>query len=198
MMKKSKKTAMLFIGIGIAFILSAIMLFVFNEITSYRTAQETVEILDSLENEMLEDISVPVDTTDGVMPIRLVDGINVVGVVSIPSLGIEVPVAAEWSYEMLRKSACRYSGTAKDGRLIILAHNYARHFGSLKNAAVGDEVQFMDVNGELYKYSVTRVEILAKTELDRLTASDSDLTLFTCTYGGKKRVVVRCMKQSDN
>jgi sortase A len=125
MMKKSKKTAMLFIGIGIAFILSAIMLFVFNEITSYRTAQETVEILDSLENEMLEDISVPVDTTDGVMPIRLVDGINVVGVVSIPSLGIEVPVAAEWSYEMLRKSACRYSGTAKDGRLIILAHNYA-------------------------------------------------------------------------
>ena len=198
MMKKSKKTAMLFIGIGIAFILSAIMLFVINEITSYRTAQETVEILDSLENEMLEDISVPVDTTDGVMPIRLVDGINVVGVVSIPSLGIEVPVAAEWSYEMLRKSACRYSGTAKDGRLIILAHNYARHFGSLKNAAVGDEVQFMDVNGELYKYSVTKVEILAKTELDRLTASDSDLTLFTCTYGGKKRVVVRCMKQSDN
>lgn len=198
MMKKSKKTAMLFIGIGIAFILSAIMLFVFNEITSYRTAQETVEILDSLENEMLEDISVPVDTTDGVMPIRLVDGINVVGVVSIPSLGIEVPVAAEWSYEMLRKSACRYSGTAKDGRLIILAHNYARHFGSLKNVAVGDEVQFMDVNGELYKYSATKVEILAKTELDRLTASDSDLTLFTCTYGGKKRVVVRCMKQSDN
>lgn len=198
MMKKSKKTAMLFIGIGIAFILSAIMLFVFNEITSYRTAQETVEILDSLENEMLEDISVPVDTTDGVMPIRLVDGINVVGVVSIPSLGIEVPVAAEWSYEMLRKSACRYSGTAKDGRLIILAHNYARHFGSLTNAAVGDEVQFMDVNGELYKYSATKVEILAKTELDRLTASDSDLTLFTCTYGGKKRVVVRCMKQSDN
>lgn len=194
-MKKSKKTAAVLIGIGIALIVSAVLLFVFNKITSYRAANETAKILSSLENTMLEDIDVPADATDGTMPTRLADGIHIVGVVSVPTLEIEVPVAAEWSYENLRKSACRYSGTAEDGRLIILAHNYGRHFGNLKNAVAGDEVQFMDVNGKLYLYSVTAIEILNKNELDKLTASESDLTLFTCTYGGQKRIVVRCMKQ---
>ena len=194
-MKKSKKTAIILIVIGIAFIFSAVLLFAFNEITSYRTAQETAKILSSLENTMLEDIDIPADASNGTMPTRLADGINIVGVVSVPALEIEVPVAAEWSYENLRKSACRYSGTVEDGRLIILAHNYSKHFGNLKNADVGDEVQFMDVNGKLYLYTVTAMEILNKNELDKLTASDSDLTLFTCTYGGQKRIVVRCMKQ---
>ena len=58
-------------------------------------------------------------------------------------------------------------------------------------------MQFMDVNGKLYLYNVTAIEILAKHELDKLTASESDLTLFTCTYGGQNRIVVRCMKQSN-
>lgn len=196
-MKKSKKTAVILIGIGLFFILSAVLLWGFNEITSYRVAQETAKILSNLENHMLEDISVPTEAADGTMPTRTANGMNIVGVVSIPTLEIEVPVAAEWSYENLRKCACWYSGTAKDGRLIILAHNYNRHFGNLKNAAVGDEVQFMDVNGTLYLYNVTAIEILAKNELDKLTASESDLTLFTCTYGGQNRIVVRCMKQSN-
>lgn len=196
-MKKSKKTAVIFIALGLVLILSAVLLWGFNEIMSYRAAQETAKILSNLENHMLEDIYVPAEAADGTMPARLAGGINIVGVVSVPTLEIEVPVAAEWGYENLRKCACRYSGTAKDGRLIILAHNYSRHFGNLKNAAVGDEVQFMDVNGTLYLYNVTAIEILAKHELDKLTASESDLTLFTCTYGGQNRIVVRCMKQSN-
>lgn len=196
-MKKSKKTAVILIGIGLIFILSSVVLWGFNEITSYRVAQQTAKILSNLENHMLEDISVPTEAEDGAMPMRTENGTNIVGVVSVPTLEIEVPVAAEWSYENLRKCACRYSGTAKDGSLIILSHNYSRHFGNLKNATVGDEVQFMDVNGKLYLYNVTAIEILAKHELDKLTASESDLTLFTCTYGGQNRIVVRCMKQSN-
>ena len=58
-------------------------------------------------------------------------------------------------------------------------------------------MQFLDVNGKLYVYKITDREILGKYELDRLTDTDSDLTLFTFTYGGKKRVVVRCAKQQD-
>ena len=194
-MKKSKKTAVILIGIGLVFILSAVLLWGFNEITSYRVAQETAKILSNLENHMLEDISVPTEAADGTMPTRTANGMNIVGVVSIPTLEIEVPVAAEWSYENLRKCACWYSGTAKDGRLIIMAHNYGRHFGDLKNIKADDEVQFLDVNGTMYRYNVTEIEKLSKHELDKLTASKSDLTLFTCTYSGQNRIVVRCTKQ---
>ena len=189
------KRAVLFILIGCILLLSSAALFLVNEFSSYRAAEDAMHILGGLEENMLADTPGTEDDTEGTMPTRLVDGISLVGVVSVPSVGIEVPVAADWSYQNLRKSACRYSGTAKDGRFIILAHNYKRHFGNLKNAAKGDEVQFLDVNGNLYRYTITETEILGKYELDRLTASDSDLTLFTCTYGGQRRVVVRCMKQ---
>ena len=194
-MKKSKKTAVALISIGLLLILSAFLLWGFNELMSYRAAQETAEILSNLENQMLDEISVTAEAEEGTMPTRISDGIDIVGVVSIPSLEIEVPVAAEWNYENLKKCACRYSGTAKDGRLIIMAHNYGRHFGDLKNIKAGDEVQFLDVNGTMYRYNVTEIEKLSKHELDKLTASKSDLTLFTCTYSGQNRIVVRCTKQ---
>ncbi|MGN0179616.1 MAG: sortase [Monoglobaceae bacterium] len=191
------KRAMTFIIIGCCLLLSAAALFFFNEISSYRAAEESMKILSGLESDMLSDTAGKADEDDGTMATRLVDGINIVGVVSVPSVEIEVPVAADWSYANLKKSACRYSGTAKGGRLIILAHNYKRHFGNLKNAAKDDEVQFLDVNGNLYRYKITDTEILGKYELDRLTESESDLTLFTCTYGGRQRVVVRCTKQPE-
>lgn len=190
------KRAMTFILIGCFMLLSAGALFFFNEVSSYRAAEESMKILSGLESDMLSDTAGMADEDDGTMATRLVDGINIVGVISVPSVGIEVPVAADWSYANLKKSACRYSGTAKGGRLIILAHNYSRHFGNLKNVEKNAEVQFMDVNGNLYTYMITDIEILGKYELDRLTASESDLTLFTCTYGGQKRIVVRCMKNS--
>ena len=191
------KRAAVFIIIGCMLLASSAVLFIYNEVGSFRAAEESMEILSSLEEEMLEDTPGAIDEYEGTMPTRLVNGTNTLGVISVPSVGIEVPVAAEWSYKNLKKSACRYSGTAEDGRLIILAHNYRQHFGSLGNAEKGDEVQFLDVNGTLYVYKITDREILGKYELDRLTDTDSDLTLFTCTYGGKKRVVVRCQKQQD-
>ena len=191
------KRAAVCIIIGCMLLASSAVLFIYNEVGSFRAAEESMEILSSLEEEMLSDTPGTIDEYEGVMPTRLVNGINMVGVVSVPSVGIEIPVAAEWSYKNLKKSACRYSGTAKNGRLIILAHNYRQHFGSLGKAEEGDEVQFLDVNGTLYVYKITDKEILGKYELDRLTDNDSDLTLFTCTYGGKKRVVVRCQKQHD-
>lgn len=191
------KKAVIFIIIGCVLLVSSVGLFIYNEVSSFRAAEESMEIMSSLETEMLSDAPGIIDENDGVMPTRLVNGINTVGVVSVPSVGIEVPVAAEWSYKNLKKSACRYSGTANDGKLIILAHNYRQHFGSLGKAETGDEVQFLDVNGTLYVYKITNKEILGKYELERLTDTDSDLTLFTCTYGGKKRVVVRCEKQQN-
>ena len=35
------------------------------------------------------------------------------------------------------------------------------------------------------------LEILQPTAVEEMTAGEFDLTLFTCTYGGKSRVTVR-------
>jgi sortase A len=120
-----------------------------------------------------------------------VNGYDFIGILSLPTLGIELAVIRDWSYPNLKVSACRYSGSP-DGQLVILAHNYDRHFGRLGSLTAGDGVVFTDTGGKEYRYAVTGTEIKGKYELQDIVSGDWDLTLFTCTYGGADRVVTRC------
>ena len=128
------------------------------------------------------------------MPQTTLNGYALVGILQVPAVGLELPILDSWNYDLLKISPCRYSGTAAGGNLILLAHNYDRHFGPFKQLVPGDTVTFLSVDGTRYQYAVTATEILQKTELERLTSSGHDLTLFTCTKGGYSRVVVRCDK----
>ena len=53
------------------------------------------------------------------------------------------------------------------------------------------------MDGKVWKYEVAAVDILAPTDVEDMTAGDYDLTLFTCTYGGKSRVTVRCQRAAE-
>lgn len=126
----------------------------------------------------------------------MVDGHEICGVLSIPDLEIELAIIYEWSYPSLNVSACRYSGTPQT-QMILLAHNYDRHFGGLSELEPKDEVIFTDISGKEHRYQVTGTETWATNQLDEIISGESwDLTLFTCTYGGASRVVVRCEKVS--
>lgn len=129
-------------------------------------------------------------------PQATLNGYELVGIVRAPTLGLELPVLDSWNYDLLQISPCRYSGSVEGGNLILLGHNYKRHFAPLKKLEIGDAVEFCDINGTVYEYEVAVTEILQKTELERLTASDYDFTLFTCTNGGYSRYVVRCVQIS--
>lgn len=127
------------------------------------------------------------------MPTVEVDGHAYIGVVRIPVLGLELPVMSEWSYPNLKTAPCRYTGSAYLGNLILAAHNYRTHFGGLKELVPGDEVTFTDAVGNVFRYTVAELETLGKTDVEEMQAGDWSLTLFTCTYGGKSRVTVRCV-----
>ena len=119
-----------------------------------------------------------------------------VGYLTIPALGVELPVCKTWSYNKLKKAPCRYAGTPNGNDLVICAHNYRSHSGRLPRLAVGAEVRFKDVRGVVTRYKVTQSGVTQPTAIDEVKQSDADLTLFTCTYGGRTRYVVRCEKQT--
>ena len=119
------------------------------------------------------------------------------GILSIPSLGLELPVQDEWSYPALRKTPCRYYGAAKAGDLVVFAHNYERHFGNIKDMETEDEVFFTDMDGQLHSYAVDEVMVISPYEAETMTAGEWDLILFTCTYGGENRVAVRCREMAE-
>ncbi len=126
------------------------------------------------------------------MPTQEIEGQTYVGVVDIPALELSLPVINEWSYPRLRVAPCRYMGSAYLNDLIIMAHNYRTHFGTLLDLQLGDDVYFTDMTGNVFHYAVIELETLGGTEVEEMISGDWDLTLFTCTVGGRTRVTVRC------
>lgn len=128
------------------------------------------------------------------MPTIAVDETAYLGMISIPDLGLTLPVSSEWSYGQLAMTPCRYSGSAYLDNLVIMAHNYRQHFGRLNQLRTGSEVRITDADGNVFKYRVAEVEVLEPTDVGEMTAGDYPLTLFTCTLSGLTRFTVRCEK----
>lgn len=126
------------------------------------------------------------------MPTESVDGNGYIGILELPSLELRLPVMSQWSYAGLKIAPCRYAGSAYRNDLVIAAHNYYSHFGYLRDLTQGDPVVFTDVDGNVFQYEVLEIETLSSTSVAEMTGGDWDLTLFTCTIGGQKRIAVRC------
>ncbi|MDO4621235.1 MAG: sortase [Lachnospiraceae bacterium] len=123
-----------------------------------------------------------------------INGVSYIGYISIPDAGIDLPVQADWSEEKLKDSPCRYAGTLLNHNLVIAGHNYLRHFTPIKELKKGAKIFFTDVNDHEYLYEVILTEEIAGTDTAGMTAKDVDwdLSVFTCTYGGKNRFTLRC------
>lgn len=122
----------------------------------------------------------------------MIDDYEYAGYLSIPSLGLELPVMAQWSYPRLKIAPCIYYGSASEGNLVIAAHNYAGHFGGLSKLEMGAEITYTDMEGTTWVYQVETTDVLAPEAVKEMTDAGYALTLFTCTYGGASRVTVRC------
>ena len=129
---------------------------------------------------------------NGNMPVVDVDGRSFIGTVSVPSLGLLLPIQNEWSNDNAKVSVCRYKGSAYTNNLIVAGHNYAEHFGTLNQLSTGDEVIITDMNVKSFYYEVVNIETLGSYDIEEMEEGDWDLTLFTCTVGGASRVTIRC------
>ncbi|MBQ6040159.1 MAG: sortase [Oscillospiraceae bacterium] len=124
----------------------------------------------------------------------LLDDAAYCGYLELPALEIELPVQSSWSYPALKKTPCRYSGSAETNDLIIAAHNYASHFGRIGELTAGDPIIFTDAAGKKHEYAVSFMEVIAGQDVAQMfsgSAEDWDLTLYTCTLSGQSRVTVR-------
>ena len=124
------------------------------------------------------------------MPGEKVNGHEYIGTLSIPSLGLKVPVQRNWSYENLSVSPCRYSGSAYADNLAIIAHTY--HFGKLSSLALDATVTFTDMENNVFRYVVREKNTISPNDANEIAHSGYDLTLVTCTISGTKRVAVYC------
>ncbi|MCD7823710.1 MAG: sortase [Oscillospiraceae bacterium] len=188
------------IVIGVLLLIGALSLYLYNRYDADRAATASTETEEKLSDAMINavgseySLEVEEDENGELYSVvtLTVDEEGYIGILSIPSFGLELPVLSEWSYAGLKNSPARYTGSASAGNLVICAHNYERHFGNIKNLSTGASITFTDVTGAVYEYEVIEVETIQPTAISEMITGDWDLTLFTCTRSGAARVAVRC------
>ena len=201
-MRTKKHLGTAIMVLGLVLVLAAACLTAYNlwdENRAERAMTDVLTKIDALEEAIVTDSS-PIDEPEYIknpemeMPVLVLDGKSYIGVIEVPVLGLRLPIMSEWSYPNLKISPSRYTGSIYMNNMVIAGHNYRSHFSSLKNLRVGDQVLFTDVDGNQFDYRVAETEIVAPTEIEHMTIGDWDLTLFTCTYGGRTRFTVRCVQ----
>ena len=198
--------------LGAVLVLGSVCLFVNNKQEDIAAGESSAEVMPDLLKQIQESQDATVSETNTVSELELqkpvdllteeekqmaeaeIDGASYIGYLSIPKLNIELPVISTWDYRLLNVAPCRYTGTARGEDLVIMAHNYASHFGRISQLELGDSVIFTDMDGEVNLYEVVGEDVLDPNAIEEMTSGDFDLTLFTCTYGGEFRVTIYCNK----
>ena len=214
-MEMPKKAGIIFVTIGVVLIFSALLLFLYNGLEDRRAGQQAESLMDEIHSAMTEEtdpttkpteieteigieITEPTETLPAEMPVVMIDGYEYIGYLSIPALELELPVMAEWDYSRLKIAPCRHFGSSRTDDLVIAAHNYKAHFGSLSKLESGAEVIFTDMDGIENHYVLMKdPETLAPDAVDEVQNSGYDLVLYTCTPGGATRVVAFCDRVTE-
>lgn len=180
---------------GLVLVLAALVLTGYNLWDENRADRESGRVLAQMETQLPSQALNVERGPDAEMPTITIEGNKYIGRLAIPALDLEMPVMSEWSYPKLKKAPCRYSGTVYAGNMIIAGHNYRRHFGRLNIIRIGTAIQFTDVEGNVYSYKVADIQTLKPTAVAVMQKPGGwDLTLFTCTFRGSRRVTVRCVR----
>lgn len=189
-----RKIGITFITVGLVLILFSVGLLIYNMYENKKAEEMSNNIVNQLESIISQNKVDSTDPFDEEMKVVEIDGYGYIGYLSIPSLNLKLPVMSEWDYSRLKISPCRYYGSSKTDNLVICAHNFRSHFGYIGKLEPDSAIIFTDMDGEITEYSVVSVEILQPTDTEKVKDTGDDLILYTCTYGGRTRIAVKCEK----
>lgn len=210
---QKRKAGVALVVLGVVLLSAALLLLLYNEEENRKAGEASEAGLAAVQEQIARVSSVPATETPAPkgpeeseapgtptpeptaipeMPEVRIDGQRYIGYVSIPDMGVELPIISDWDYDKLTQAPCRQFGSLYTDDLVIAGHNYQRHFGGLKDLAMGAACTFTDMNGYAVEFTLEKREIIDPDEAnatERVADSGYDLVLYTCTKGGQTRVV---------
>ena len=194
------------ISLGAVLILSALLLFVYNQWEDQKAGESAEKMLADVQTAITQQIeSSPAqpekeesaereETEPEETKISMINGYNYIGVLNLPTLNLELPVLSDCDEALLKVAPCRDFGDLATDDLVIAAHNYRRHFGRLSQLSYGDQVTFTDMDGNVHVYQVAEISMIAPTDVSLVADSAYELVLYTCDYTNQNRIMVGCRK----
>ena len=190
-MSKKINTSKSFLIVGILLIISALTLVMYNLISDYIAGNKSKNALDNININTMKNTSDNIDP-DKKMPTIEYNGISYIGVITIENIGVKLPVISSYSQDYLKIAPTLYKGSIYKNDAVIIAHNYKSHFGNLDKLSLGDKVEFMDIEGNIFNYEVINKENIYQENSSQLYGGEWNLTLFTCkNIDMKYRTVIR-------
>lgn len=218
--EKIKKIAgLLLIVIGVAVILSAILVPIINKknndknveaikenITQTVSPSSTTAASASSESVQTTNESSEVSVVDQVKERRaaLLAENGCIGLIAIDKINVELAIKEGDDDETLKTSVGHMTSSAKlgqNGNCVLSAHHggyYGEFFLNIEKLENEDIIQLIDKDGNIYKYSVYDKKRIKRTDwsvVDDLKEDISTLTLITCVDSTQEeRIIVSAIK----
>ena len=206
------KPGQVWILLGVLLILAAALLIGKNLLEQQSAARLSASLLEQAQRQMEESASAMPTTSsptlDGLSEGRSEEntqtsadwsGYDIAGVLSLPDLGLELPVLADYSENLLKVSVCIFDWEDNQDppRMVIAGHNYKAHFGSISKLLVGAKIKYKPLDGKENRFQVSEIVEISADDGAALEDGEWDLTLLTCNFDMSKRILVRCIKEAQ-
>ena len=122
-----------------------------------------------------------------------------IGIIEIESVNLKNVIVESTDKKYLNHHVCHFENTAmpgEDGNFSLAGHSstyyYNQVFNEVHKVKVGDKIKITAVDNE-FIYTITETRVVESDEIDVLSQDKSkkEITLVTCTNGGKQRFIVK-------
>ena len=122
-----------------------------------------------------------------------------IGIIEIKSVNLKNVIVESTDKKYLNHHVCHFENSAmpgEDGNFALAGHSstyyYNQVFNELHKVKSGDEIIIKTINDE-FTYTITETIVVESDEIEVLDQdmTKKEITLVTCTNGGKQRFIVK-------
>jgi len=176
---KSNKISLICIIIGAVLITASIGYMAFSMFANKNAVADNKKIVSVAETLIpTPRDSFPEERGNNNMPSLEVEGVNIAGILEIPSFESKLPIRAVWSDKEVDRMPCIYTGSIYNRTLVIGTVNSSGMLNFADKLELDDIVNITDTEGSKYSYSITSIKHANSFNADKWQAENAALTLF--------------------
>lgn len=132
-------------------------------------------------------------------------GYNVVGIISIPAIGIEYPILDTTNEKTMKVAITKFWGNDVNelGNFTMAGHNNkdGTMFGKTKRLKIGDKIEITDLTGKTIEYEIFDQYLIDPDDVSCVKSvkeNTREVTLITCANGRSNRLITKAREVIKN
>ena len=133
------------------------------------------------------------------------EGYNVVGIITIPKIGIEYPILDTTNEKTMKVAITKFWGNNVNelGNFTMAGHNNkdGTMFGKTKRLNIGDKIEMTDLTGKTIEYEIFDQYLIDPNDVSCVKSvkeNTREVTLITCANGRSNRLITKAREVIKN